>query len=215
MPERGARACAFVATALAGAAALAQVPSAPRTYQVTGISADAVLNVRARPSVTAEDLGDLAGGAAPLEVLETDARGEWGRILWREGDGWVALRYLSPLEPPRVAGTALPLGLRCAGTEPFWSATLTAPGALRIDQLGADAPRDAILVASAESRNGLKFPVALEARDQAAHYTLLVRPAQCTDGMTERNYGWSADLLWRRADGMALLSGCCGVPLRD
>ncbi len=215
-PECRSRALAgLAALALASTVTLAEPPAAPRTYRVSGIGDGSVLNVRAAPSGSAADLGDLGAGAAPLEILEVDGSGAWGRILWREGNAWVALRYLAPVDLPRVAGTSLPAGLRCAGTEPFWSAALTVAGELHLDLLGAGSPRDADVVDHAESRNGLHFPVALEARDASAHYTLLVRPAQCSDGMSERLYGWAADLLWRRADGVSLLSGCCGLPLRD
>ncbi len=201
--------------AFASTVTTVQASPVPQTYRVSGISAGGVLNVRAGPSVTAADVGDLGAEAGPLEILEVDASGDWGRVPWRESDGWVAMRYLAPTELPRIDGTVLPVGLRCAGTEPFWGVTLAAPDAVRIDHLGAEAPRRAELTASTESRNGLDFPVALEARDDEARYTLLVRPALCSDGMSERSYGWSADLLWHRDDGLTLLSGCCGIPLRE
>ncbi|MGI9332750.1 MAG: SH3 domain-containing protein [Gammaproteobacteria bacterium] len=65
-----------------------------------------VLNIRAAPSSNADDVGDLAAGAQPIEVLEIDPTGGWGRLLWDEADAWVSMRYLAPVDVPRLSGRA-------------------------------------------------------------------------------------------------------------
>ena len=203
----------FAAASLLPLSTPAQMTAAPRVYEVTGLSATDVLNVRSRPSTVSEDVGDLLLGASPVEVLDKDSSGRWGRILLRGSDAWVSMRYLSPIQMPRVEGTGLPSGLRCTGTEPFWSLELSAPDSLRM--LVADESTTATLAAASSSINSLGFPVALLARAQATELTAIVRPARCSDGMSDQTYGWSVDLLRRDGDTLMLLSGCCRLPLTD
>lgn len=214
--DYGARAVAWLVLGMFGVVPgePAAYADAPGTYRVSGIAPDTVLNVRARPSVAAEDIGDLPADAAPLEVLELAADGNWGRILWRDASGWIALRYLAPLAVPRFANTALPRDLRCAGTEPFWSLELSTPDAMRLSVPGAGEPLAYTVSATAPALQGGGFPVAVEARAGAQALTAIIRPAQCQDGMSERRYGWTAELLRRDSDGLVLLAGCCTLPIR-
>lgn len=73
------------------------VPSGEGTiWYVTASS----VNVRQAPSTDSEVLGKLAEGEAALVVTEVE--GEWARIII-QGDGmegYVAMRYLSPVESP-------------------------------------------------------------------------------------------------------------------
>lgn len=192
--------------------AQAQPPEVPRVYQVSGISDGGLLNVRSRPALEAEALGGLTRGTQPIEVVETDPSGRWGRVLWHGTNAWVSMRYLTPIETPQLEGVPLPSGLRCVGTEPFWSFELSRPGMLRLTMLGADEPITAMLTMSVSSIGSGKFPVALLARDGSLELTAIVRPASCNDGMSEQGYGWSVDLL-RRDEDLLLLSGCCALPL--
>lgn len=99
-----------------------------------------------------------------------------------------------------------PPPLTCFGAEPFWSleldddgAALHAPGAPEILYAIADM-RDAV---------GRSWPkaVTLLARDDTA--ILIVRPAACSDGMSDRSYDWMADLLTQRGGEAVILTGCC------
>ena len=84
-------------------------------YRVVDLEGDDHLNVRAEPTSKSEDLGDLASGSKPYEVLQIDSTGEWGRIIWLEGSGWVALRFMQQIEIEKLANTQIPVGLTCVG----------------------------------------------------------------------------------------------------
>lgn len=185
----------------------------PELLRVTGVAEGDVLNVRAGPTVRSPVVGDLGGNGARVEVLEAGPEAKWGRILHGEGDGWVALRYLAPAEPVRVAPSPIPIGLLCTGTEPFWSLRVEGPDSLTFSEpgTGAGPEDDRATIGWAGSASGRRgFPAALEAEGQAG-YTFLLRPAPCSDGMSDRRYGWAAELV----TGQRLLTGCCRMDLEE
>lgn len=194
---------------LAAPAALAHVPE---RHVVSGVPDGEVLNVRAAASAAAADLGDLAEGTQ-VEVLGVDRDGKWGRIVHGEGNGWVALRFLTPVEPERVGGSPIPTGLICTGTEPFWSIATDAPDAVTFAEPGpggiAEDRARVEWAGAASGRSG--FPAAVRARGAVADYALVLRPAACNDGMSDRDYGWTADLM----TGARLLTGCCRLDGRE
>lgn len=73
-------------------------PATDVTGEIWYVSADSV-NVRELPSTDSGILGKLTAGEAALIIADVD--GEWARIVI-QGDGmegYVALRYLSPVAP--------------------------------------------------------------------------------------------------------------------
>lgn len=73
-------------------------PATDATGEIWYVSADSV-NVRELPSTDSGILGKLTAGEAALIIADVD--GEWARIVI-QGDGmegYVALRYLSPVAP--------------------------------------------------------------------------------------------------------------------
>ena len=187
--------------AAAGAAA-----EPPQRHVVTDLPPGEALNVRAEPSAAAADIGDLGDGAL-VEVLRTDAEKRWGQIVHGEGNGWIALRYARPVEPERVGESPIPAGLICTGTEPFWS--LRIDGAERVvfaepgDEGVVEREAEVEWAGAASGRSG--FPAALRAGSGLEDYALVLRPGACRDGMSDRVYGWAAELL----AGQRLLTGCC------
>lgn len=184
----------FLAAMLMTASAYAEVP---RLVRVTGLEQSDALNVRAEPSARTADIGDLAEGTV-VEVLETAEKGKWGRILWAEGDGWIALRHTEAVDLPQIGETAVPDGLLCLGSEPFWSLAISAQAL--VFETPAEADEATLEYAlPAAGRPGL--PAALT----GGGITAIVRAGACTDGMSDRTYGWSADVV----RGAMLYSGCC------
>lgn len=110
--------CVMMLLTMAGAAAAAE----PGYFRVTGVKAGDVLNIRAEPKPAAEAVGELAPGAGPVEILEVETSGgsEWGRMVAGDTNGWVAMRFLEPVELETVGDTSIPDGLSCGGSEPFW-----------------------------------------------------------------------------------------------
>jgi len=176
-------------------------------YRVAGIESDDHLNVRAEPSAAAEDIGDLAADSTPYEILEIDSTGTWGRILWLEGDGWVSLKYMQPIQIPLLADTQIPIGLTCVGAKPFWTLEF------KSQQVGVISTQEEVkpmtVVNTTKSRNGKQFPIAVELQTNSNTATTTLRRAQCSDGMGGLRYEWAADVVINPQ--FTLLSGCCSL----
>lgn len=183
--------------ALALGAGGAGAQNLPARFAVTGVAADDALNLRAGPSSAAPVLGTLAPDARGVEVLGFSPDGAWARLGLPEGEGWVARRFLDE-EPadPRVA----PLPLRCLGTEPFWSLTVTEEAATY--ELPGAAPRALRPIGRAEGFRG--FVLAFDDRGETRDLTVV--RAECSDGMSDRPYGFTA-LVWNRGEEVG--EGCC------
>ncbi len=176
-------------------------------YQVIELEGDDHLNVRAEPTSTSEDLGDLASGSRPYEVLEIDSTGDWGRIIWLEGDGWVALRFMQAIEVEKLANTQVPVGLTCVGAKPFWTLEIKSQ---KVGVISTQEEIKAMNIANtATSRNGSQFPIAVELQSNNNSATTTLRRAQCSDGMGGLRYEWAADIVVKPK--FTLLSGCCSL----
>lgn len=186
---------ALLALVLGAGTALAQ--DLPARFAVTGVAADDALNIRAAPSASAPILGRLPPDATGVEVLALSPDGAWARIGLPEGEGWAARRFLAaqPADP-----RALPLPLRCLGTEPFWSLTVTADGATY--ELPGEEARALRPIGRAEGFRG--FVLAFDDRGETRDLTVV--RAECSDGMSDRPYGFTA-MVWNR--GEEVLEGCC------
>lgn len=187
--------------------------SEPGYWRVTGVAADDTLNVRKQPSASSADIGDLSPDATGIEVINTDASGDWGRIVWEDGNGWIAMRFLIADPQPGIGGTALPQGLLCNGTEPFWSVRLSGGGAV---YSGIDGDAVALTLSgalTAEARG--PFPVVVSHGAASAASMSIIEPAECSDGMSDRVYPWRVLFLLSTPDGQRLLDGCCQLPLED
>lgn len=181
----------------------------PEYYRVVGVASDDTLNVRARADARSDDVGDIPHDARGIEVL--GRQGNWGRILWQGGDGWIAMRFVQPDAVARLGGTALPVGLLCSGTEPFWSIRMSQANATFSDPGGA--------VQNMQLRDGRvadgrpAFPVALRFGSESASALSLIRAQDCSDGMSDQTYGYAISQLVATAAGEQFLEGCCALPL--
>ncbi|SLN33104.1 Bacterial SH3 domain protein [Roseovarius litorisediminis] len=174
----------------------------PAMAQVANIASGDTLNVRAEASGSSADLGDLASGEQ-IEVLGLNADGRWAHIIWQEGNGWVATRYLAPASRP-ASDSGLPLNLTCIGNEPFWSLKLD--NSTQADfEIAGEMPDHLSLEWSGTSRN-----VGLAAYGfSGPAVSGVLRRAECSDGMSDRTYGWSVDVVLRDGPMSQLYSGCC------
>lgn len=181
-------------------------------YQVSGVATDDALNIRAEPSAGAKIVGTLAPGARPVEVLEvTVERGSaWGRVLGEDDDGWVAMRFLAPYEPEKFAGTDVPVGMQCLGTEPFWSLALKSGDTVEFSSSDTEPTMLAVTKGvAAVARNHRFFFIA---EDSGRRLTVSIgRNETCSDGMSGRDYGWRIDLLTEGIGDspVAAYEGCC------
>lgn len=182
--------------------------SAPSYHMVTGVAADAALDVRAGPSAEAPVVGRLPPGAGPVEIV-ADMDG-WGRVVAGEGGAWVSMRSLAPVEIAGIGASALPDGLVCTGAEPFWTLAF-AEGAATLET-AAGSPPLAMTILDAAEAAGRTDPTALwlaGAGEGVAH----VERRFCSDTMSDRVYGYGVTVSVATAEARRTLSGCCRVPL--
>jgi len=179
----------------------------PRYFQVT-----TPLTVRDEPRILAEEVGVIGVDAAPVEI--TAQREEWGRVAWRGVDGWIPLASLAPYAVDQLDAAAIPVGLVCGGTEPFWSLSFRGPAeAVFSAPETADITYSISLGFAAEGKPA--FPAALSLVGVHAGALVLVRPQECFDGMSDMTYGWTLDLLTERKRRPVLLTGCCRLPIGE
>lgn len=200
------RAMMTTAALVAAGTALAE----PSYQRVTGVAADDTLNIRSAPDADSADIGDLAPDARGIEVLGLDTSGDWARIGQGEGDGWVATRYLTEDDIQTLGATSVPGGAVCSGTEPFWALSFEGSDATFSHPEDGDS---ALTVDSAIAAEGfLGSPAQISLRGPDTRAKAIVTGAECSDGMSDRSYGWSIYLTVTRDGQDRFLSGCCHLP---
>lgn len=191
-----------------GAMASAQV--LPQLFAVQDVAADDVLNIRQEPSARSDIIGGFAPDARNIEVIALNATRRWGLINHEEGTGWVSMRYLRA-QGRSIDHYNMPQGLRCFGTEPFWSA-ISQGGMLRYEALGA-APVMLEIEIAQDSGLGDDLRRMIQMRGPDGMASAYIYPAQCSDGMSDRAYGLSVALM--TGPSAPLLLGCCSLARQD
>ena len=186
------------------------IQAAPFYVNITGVAADDTLNVRAAPNAQAEDIGDLLPDTASVEIGAVDQTGSWGRIHWHGDTGWIALRFTETTDVPTLGATALPVGLSCHGTEPFWGLNLRQHSATY--STPEFPPAMLQMTETLVATGFVDQPAAIIASAPYRVAIATIRHADCTDGMSDATYPWSVDVLHQTADGRYLQSGCCHLP---
>jgi len=193
--------------ALAGTPAMATQDGWPALYDVQGVAANDVLNVRERPDPGAPIIGTLAPDARGVEVIEPNARQTWGRVNVDGQSGWASLAYLA--RRPGQWDGAMPESLSCAGTEPFWALEM-GPANIRFEP--ADGTARDFGQGLREPAEGRRDRFSFRAWADGESATGIVIRAQCSDGMSNYRYGYSLDLvLSSDPDGLAHYAGCCSL----
>ena len=105
---------------------------------------------------------------------------------------------------------ALPPGLACFGTEPFWTlrpdggrAVFSTPDRRRRGA-GAESRRSVTGIAGDQRR-------ALIAEGDGRRITATIAPGLCSDNMSDRLYGLTAMVVLEGEDVPELLTGCCSL----
>lgn len=183
----------------------------PSYHRVTGVGPWDVLNIRAEPRADSADIGDLAPDARAIEVLGVSPSGAWARIALAETDGWVATRYLDPDPVATLGDTGLPVGLACSGTEPFWALRLMDQSARYSHPEDGDSDYTLTRAQVAEGRQGSPALILMNGQGGAT-LAATVQGAACSDGMSDRSYGWAITLRLTAPGQDRFLSGCCHLP---
>lgn len=181
--------------------------SFPALYDVTGVASDDVLNIRTGPAASHPIIGALPYHATDVEVIRLSDAGTWGLVNVEDRAGWVSMRFLR--RQAGQEGWAFPDRASCYGTEPFWDVLLR-PGS-PVEFTRAGEPAEFYSVRShSQSANRPDRHSFLADRAGTAMIGVLSRAA-CNDGMSDREYGLSLELLIWRGGGFDHVSGCCSV----
>ena len=197
---------------IAGLLALPVMALAEPTYhRVTGVASTDTLNVRAAPSASSADIGDLAHDARRIEAFAFDETGNWARIALNERDGWVSTRFLTRDEVETLGPSTVPVGLVCGGTEPFWALGLYGEDARysHPEDGDTDFAFDSVVVAEGRLGNPALVTVATE---DAQVIEATISGESCSDGMSDRSYGWTISLQLIAPGKRRFLTGCCHLP---
>ncbi len=194
--------------------ALLALPAAaqelPALYDVTGVAAGDVLNVRQGPSAAEPVVATLPPGARGVEVVALSPEGGWGLVNAGEVAGWVSMRFMAAAGGPGWETLATPL--TCLGTEPFWSARLGEPPGTMLLQT-PDHPVAAMGIGWSAPVAGRMGMLGVSLASGTAGGFAVIRAESCSDGMSERHFGLAAEFF---LDGLFPgeteplgLSGCC------
>lgn len=172
----------------------------PALYDVVGVAAGDVLNIRQSGDANAPIIGELPPDAKAVEVV--GIRDGWGQVNTGEAAGFVKMRFLAAQPGPGWHALAAPM--RCFGTEPFWSLSLT-PDTEKARFSTPEGDMD-MAIRRSWPGSGLPLPVAVDL-DLGI---LVMTPQACSDGMSDRAYGIAAALFPHAPDQPAL-HGCCSI----
>ena len=193
---------AAILWAVLAAPALATQDGWPAIHVVTGVAADDVLNIRERPEASSPIVGQLAPGAT-VEVVRPNDRQTWGLVNAGERPGWVSLRYLQ--RRPGQWDGAFPEVASCFGTEPFWN-LLREGDALTFTTPDTSEKYTITARSGAENRRDSFHMIAEGAGGPTV---ALLQTEACSDGMSDREFGISIQLLLDLGAEARQLSGCC------
>lgn len=202
------RGFAFLLLFFISTAAVAQ--TLPALYDVDGVAVSDTLNVRTGPSTEFDVIDKLSPDAEGLEVVDLDKTGEWGLINVKEMSGWVSLKFMKRQGGQVEEG--LPRAFACFGTEPFWSFTVAPDLSATFEEPNANGTKQtqiASLVVVPSANRTDRHALFGDGGEQI--FTTMVGHNQCFDGMSDRTYGLSIDLLVTDQGGVNVFSGCCSV----
>lgn len=183
----------------------------PTLFDVTGVAANDVLNIRAVPNGSAAIIGTLAPHARDIEVVGYDASGRWARINTGERSGWAALRYLAYQVDVWNPGT-LPPTLHCIGTEPFWSFR---PRGNTVVFSTPEAPESVMRIETVLTTGMFRDPRrSVTAQGASQRMTAVMVPMACSDGMSDRAYGLDFTVILEGRGEPQMLTGCCSIAPR-
>ena len=177
----------------------------PALYNVVEVSGDDVLNVRSAPNASAPILDTLEPDATDIEVIRTDDGPSWGLINIGETSGWASLSYLE--RQPDQWEIELPRIKHCFGTEPFWSLNL----ASEVPTFSEPEGETTFLIEEEIRSANRTDRAAIRLSGEQEDALLVVSHGYCDDGMSDREYGFSGDLIREESAGTTYLSGCCSL----
>ena len=166
----------------------------PYVSHVQGVPEGDVLNARANATAKSADIGDLYNGDL-VEVTAQNASGKWSRVNVGERTAWVSTKYLSPR--PKNSFQFV-----CGGTEPFWSLTFDSANPAIFDPLGG--PGKTLDISTLSLNMAQRY---WRLSYQGPFFNGEILAHECSDGMSDRTYGW----LFRGLVDQTPIAGCCSL----
>lgn len=179
--------------------------SYPALFNVSGVASNDVLNIRSAPNASGTLVGSLTYNATGVEVIRPSDTGTWGLVNSDEGTGWVSLQFLTRT----TAQWAYPAPVSCHGTEPFWGLELSGNGPVAFDLMGSGNMLFNTQTQMTAAGRPDRHSFVAGGTDGIVH--AVVSYATCSDGMSDREYGLTLDLLYRGPDGYTQFAGCCSL----
>lgn len=199
----------LIAMLVASPAAATQEYILPTLFDVQGVAADDVLNIREAPTASSEIIGSLGPDSTHVEIVGLDRSGNWGQVNTGERAGWVSMRYLAYRTDVWEPGQ-LPDGFSCGGTEPFWGFRTAGDGGLIWEEPDH---RTSMTVESVLDNGIFRDPRrVIYVEDDHNLMVASVTPKQCNDGMSDMQFGLEVTVLLQSRDEPArMYSGCCRI----
>ncbi len=188
-------------------AALAEWDLFPAFYDVTGVASDDVLNVRAGTGASHPIIETLAYNDRYVEIVRLSADEKWGLIGYPGGSGWASMHYLERQSGQN--GPDLPRPLSCGGNEPFWGLQFSLQG----NDFSEPGQPVHVLPSVWEGIPDGMLPVAYGIRMARGGDKIdaVITRNQCSDGMSENEYGFEINALLTGSFGNRMLTGCCSL----
>ena len=116
------------------------------------------------------------------------------------------IALLAALLPAAAMGEETRPPLLCGGVEPFWSLEIAEDNAVFT---APDTPQIDYSIPDERAALGRLWPRGLTLLAPEDTAIALLRPASCSDTMSDRDYGWTIDLLTQKSGEAVILTGCC------
>lgn len=177
----------------------------PAVFSVSNVAQNDFLHGRSTPNQSASILKNFAPNEAVV-VLAYLANG-WVKIGGGEQDIFVNGKYLS-----RGGGTqtvsGMQVGLKCQGTEPFWTLNFDTDGAVRFAEMALGTSSNSSLNSAVPSSVTNSYPYNFS----ATPFSGAIDQQICSDGMSDIKHGWSIQAIEpKQGGGWEALNGCCNL----
>ncbi|MBB5514458.1 putative membrane protein [Rubricella aquisinus] len=182
------------------------VPQLPVLVDIYGVSEGSYLNIRSEPRLDAPVIGTFQPDDTGIEIVGWEPTARWLQVNVGERSGWVWRNYvgLSETTEPR---------LRCFGTEPFWSQTVTEDGVRW--STPAETADGRLIIANYPTEpdpRGLPRAFYGEYLGSGRVIRVLIQHGQCSDGMSDQSFALSATMtVTQYGQQGAPQSGCCSI----
>lgn len=192
---------------LASTSAHADSQLLPAFYKVTGVASNDVLNVRSGTGTSHPIIEYLAYNDRHIEIVRLSDDRKWGLIGYPGGSGWASMRYLK--RQSGQSASNLPQPLSCGGNEPFWNLTFSQNGN-RFTEPGQVAHNLATTwQGTPAGMRPISYGVKMAGGNDAI--SAVISRRQCSDGMSDKAYGFTINALLSGGVGNRMLAGCCAL----